>query len=542
MSSEHDLDAHLMLRTDEAGIEGTLCVGPKAPPNQITAHTLMVYLESRGVAVRLVDQSAVAELVQLFTDNPGSEQAMTVARGKPPRHGAPQVLAWNDQINEQIKEIDARSENLVEENSAPPVQEQQEQDSDDATNHYAHSAFIIVEQDEAIGTITPPDPGEDGEDIYGEIIPAKKSPAPASIDHGTIELADNNAVVAKVRGRLRYGASNQTIERTLNIDGDVGFATGHIKFPGPVKVTGGVKDRFQIDSEGNTTISKLIEAATLRSQRDIIIERGVAGRELASIHARRHIDAGYLESCTVRSGGDCFVKREITNCDVEARGSIQVGNGAIRGGTIAAASRIEVGALGSAQEVRTVIRAGSLPELDGLLSRIAAFLRDTNAELNTKSLDLDTLKVSTETVTPVIAEKLMALEFEITEIRRRTNALQAAADRIGKNIREQTESVVFVAQKVCGGVEIHLRGHQLNFKDEASGPFELSLDKDLNPVYIKGDSPKPASEIAEVSPSSLVPALPSLPAENPEPTDQTPLTDDEAPFETAGTGDHAEAA
>lgn len=511
MSSEHDLDAHLQLRTDEDHLVGTLLIGPKAPASEITPHVLAVFLQSRGVADRLIDHDALKQLAEGFRESPGSEQAAEVCRGKPPRHGSPRTLEWNEAITARIDEIEARSGDPEQ----PPAQPEASESSDDAVDHYGHSAFIVVGSGDELGTISPPDPGEDGEDIYGEVIPAKQSPTPGYIDTETLDLTEDNKVNARNAGHLVYSGSTRKVAKTLDIQGDVGFGTGHVDFPGPVIVQGGVKDRFQIHAAGDITVRKLVEAANIFSQRDISLERGVAGRELASIDASRDIHAGYLESADATAFRDCCVQREITNCTVTARGGVRIEHGAIRGGTVTAGKHIEAGVLGSAQEVPTEITVGSIPELDHPLASIRA-IRDTADERRAElTLKLESIRSAMDTGNPDAIEKTMGLEFEINELGARIRKLDNAADRLRGNLREHTDATLIVHKRIHPGVVVRMRGHAVRFKDEFAGPFTLRVDRAGELIIDQHGNERPASEVAAVEPDNrldplIVPEHPEL--------------------------------
>lgn len=509
MADAHDLDAHLQLRHDERKLAGSLRIGPRVPLSELNPHAVRVFLGARGVADRAIDAQAVAALVDAVRATPGAEQEAVVARGRPPRDGERRVLDWTPPIAERIAEINARKELLDHDPDKPRTRQPADSHEDESVDHYSHSAFIIVAAGQTLGTVTPPDPGEDGEDIFGVCVPARKSPMPAEIDPESIDLLPDHRLVAKVAGRLIFSGGTRAVETTLNVTGDVGFATGHIDFPGPVHVDGGVKDRFRVVSRGNTTIRKLVEAATLQSARDIVLERGVAGREHATITAARNVESGYLESATVSTMGDCIVKREITNCRVRARGSVTIQSGAIRGGVIAAARSIEAATLGSAQEVVTEILAGSIPELDELLTRVNDLIleaqhkhrtiRDRNAHLFTNEQGKN----------PQLIEKRMGVEFELSELDGHIRALKQAAHRLEGNLRTNTTPRVTVVQRAFPGVIIYMRGYRIALKKEVKGPFTLRVNAAGAPVVDTGASqPVKADTIAEVKPSDRVPRLP----------------------------------
>ncbi|MEM9372885.1 MAG: FapA family protein [Planctomycetota bacterium] len=513
MAADHDLDAHLQLRADEDQLVGTLLIGPRAPAAELSQHVLMVYLDAHGISERLIDRQAVADLCEQFKENPGSEQSAIVARGTPPRHGKPRTLAWSEQIHDRIAAIEARSAADEPSDQQPPPQQHDDDDAPDgdadgqSVDHYEHSAFIIVEASENLGTISPSDPGEDGENIYGEIIPAKRSPDPGYIDTRTIELTDTNQVKARNSGHLLYAGSRRSVERTLEVSSDVGFGTGHVDFPGPVVVSGGVKDRFHIVSAGDTTVRKLVEAAHIRSRRDIRIERGVAGRESATLDSSRDVHAGYLEGTCVTAMRDCIVEREITNCEITVRGSVIIERGAIRGGSITSAKRVEAGVIGSMQEVRTDIQLGSIPELDGPLAQILALRRTAASRQQDLTLKLESIRSAMDTSNPEAIEKTMGLEFEIGQLSERVAQLDAAADRIRENLRSHTAPELVIHKRIHAGVVVRLRGQLVRFKNEIDGPLALRVARDGEPIIEQNGQERPAREIAEVEPDETLDSL-----------------------------------
>ena len=524
MAAEHDLDAHLQLRTDDAKIVGTLFIGPKAPTSEITAHVLSVYLQARGVAERLIDQDALLALAEEVKAHPGAEHASVVAHGKPPRHGSPRVVAWEQSIVDRIAEIEASSADDAPPTGSPAPRQpdgiadgnlpNQDPDQESNVDHYGHSSFIIVEADDALGTITPADPGEDGENIFGDAIPAKQSPTPSYLDTESLELTDDNRVLARNCGHFIYSGSKLSVERTLDVKGDVGFATGHVVFPGPVVVQGGVKDRFRIQSAGDTAVQKLVEAATIQASRDIIVARGVAGREAATLQAGRDVKAGYLEAPTVFTQRDCIVQREITNCTITARGSVIITNGAIRGGHVVAANRVEAGIVGSAQEVPTEISLGSIPELDLPLARIRSLHLDAERQRAQLTLKLEATRSAMETPNPKTIEKMMGMEFEIQELAGHIKRLEAAAERIRSNLRANTDPSLLVSKRAHAGTIVRIRGHLIRFKDDLDGPFTLRINNKQQPIIDTHGNERPASEVANVTPDERLDTL--APQESPD--------------------------
>lgn len=509
-SGAHDLDAHLQLRTDDRSLTGTLRVGPKVPAEHIDNEVFCVFLESRGVNRRKIDEEAMRAFVEEVRAGPGAEHAAIVVRGTEPRDGAKRNLEWSPQIARDIERINARKEALAEENDKG--RQRRSSDDEEPTNFYEQSAFIIVDAGQVLATVSPPDPGEDGEDIFGNTVPAKKSPAPAEIDPETIELTNDNKLIALARGRLVYSGVDRRIERTLRITGDVGFETGNIDFPGPVEIEGGVRDRFVVRARGMITVRKLVEASTIESQRDIVLERGAACREAGRLIAGHTLRAGYLESADAECGQDCIVRHEITNCRVNARGMVKIPTGAIRGGTVIASRGVEASVLGSVQEPRTELLVGALDELEELIRQARTHIVETRSIIDplvTRQKMLNSAKPGKLTAEQI--ESQMALDFEISEGHRRISALEEAIARLENNLRESISPVLRTGQCIHVGVVLWLPGCKATFRNELKGESTIKLDRRNKPVVDHRGETHPLSKFASVESDPRILSLPPLP-------------------------------
>lgn len=503
-SGAHDLDAHLQVRTDDQALVATLRVGPRAPAEHIDEKTFCVFLEAGGISARRIDREAVVSLVEEVRTHPGAEHAAVVAKGIAPRDGARQQLCWAPAIAHQIERIDARRQALADQEKPAP-QSASSDEPEEAINFYEQSAFIIVQAGEQLASITPPDLGDDGEDVFGNAVPAKKSAEPCSLDPNTLELTRDNKLISLARGKLVYSGATYGIDRTLSIAEDVGFETGNINFPGPVEIGGGVRDRFVVRARGAVLVRKLVEAASIYSDRDIELERGAAGRDTGLLHAAHNLRAGYLEGIRVSCGMDCCVRHEITNCQVRALGMVKVPTGALRGGLVLAARGIEAGVVGSVQETRTELVVGALEELEDLLRQARRHSADTEAVLEAVLARQQMLNIGGKgKLLPQQIEAQMAMEFEISEARRRISELSDAAGRIEENLRDATHPALRVAQAIYGGVIVWLPGFRATFRSEVKGDCNVRMGPSHSPVIDHRGETHPLAKFARVEPDERV--------------------------------------
>lgn len=509
-SGEHDLDTHLQMRPDERALTATLRVGPKIPAESVSVSTFSMFLESQGLSTRVIDREALESLAASVLAAPGAEHAATVARGREPRDGVRQHLDWSPGIAREIERINRRRDALAAESekSRPAAAR-----TDEPVNFYEQSAFIIVQAGDLLATVTPPDPGEDGEDIFGNAVPAKKSPVPCDLDPETLSLVNESRVIALARGRLVYSGVLRGIQRTLSIPEDVGFETGNINFPGPVEIGGGVRDKFVVRGRGTVTVRKLVEASTIESQRDIVLERGAAGRETGVLRAEHAVRSGYLEGVHVWCGQDCLVRHEITNCRVMTRGMVKIPTGAIRGGVVAAARGIETGVAGSVQEVRTELVVGTMDDLEQLLRQSRARMAETQAvldEMLSRQEMYNSAKGSGK-LTPQQIEEQMSMDFDIGEARRWIDELGLATARLEENLRAAISPVFKATQYIYAGVVMWLPGHRATFRNELKGESLIRMNRLNQPVIEYRGEVHPLSKYASVEPDLRVYLLPVAP-------------------------------
>jgi uncharacterized protein (DUF342 family) len=507
-SGEHDLDTHLQMRPDDRALTATLRVGPKIPAESVSVSIFTMFLESQGVNARAIDRVAVESLTAEVLASPGVEHSAVVCRGQEPRNGVSQLLEWAPQIARGIELINRRSDALAAESTKSKVSAPESQEP---VNFYKQSSFIIVQAGEQVATLTPPDPGEDGEDIFGKSIPAHKSPEITDLDPDTLSLVDESRVIALARGRLIFSGAERCVQRTLSIDEDVGFETGNINFPGPVEIGGGVRDRFVVRARGAVTVRKLVEAATIESQRDIVLERGAAGRETGMLRAERMVSSGYLEAVRVWCGQDCLVRHEITNCRVITRGMVRIPTGTIRGGLVCAAKGIETAVSGSPQDVRTELVVGMLDDLELLIRQSRSRSDETQSMLNEMFERQAMYKLSNGTgkLTPQQVKDQMKMDFDIAETHRWMSELDAASARLEENLRAAISPVMKTSQCIYAGVLLWLPGYRATFRNDLKGESLIRINR-LNQAVIeyRGEV-HPLSKFATVEPDQRVYQLPA---------------------------------
>ncbi len=115
--------------------------------------------------------------------------------------------------------------------------------------------IITVELGEKIGIIHPPKLGKPGKDIYGQKIPGLPGNPAKIVLEKNVEKDEEGYIIAVASGELKIrkdidGTIYIGIEEVYEINGDVDFNTGNIRFPGKVLIRGSVRPDFIVEAEG----------------------------------------------------------------------------------------------------------------------------------------------------------------------------------------------------------------------------------------------------------------------------------------------------
>jgi uncharacterized protein (DUF342 family) len=209
-----------------------------------------------------------------------------------------------------------------------------------------------------------PSGGEDGMDVYGNVMPKGKGknapPLPAG--KNVLLASDGLSLLAGLTGQIKFEGGKISVEPSLVIYTDVGPSTGNIDFIGTVKVEGGVWAGFSIKASEDIEIAGIAENAMLDAGRSISVSGGIRGGLKSIVKAGLDVTAKFIESAEVRAGGAVHAD-SILNCSVWSGSDIVVSGktGVLVGGKAVAARRVIAKTIGSTKAVLTEIEVGHDP-------------------------------------------------------------------------------------------------------------------------------------------------------------------------------------
>ena len=455
-----------MSQTTRPSTAPTLHIGPHrlvarlripadCPADLASDAALLHLVRQAGLAVDAGVEARVARLSRRWHQAPAEIDAVVATGRAPGTDGGPH-LRW------QAK-FDPTRHSAPNPGSAKPV------------NFYEQSPFRVVEAGERVATLLP---DSDGIDVFGEPIPVEADGPCGLRWDKTIQLRHRAELHAVCAGVLHYDGQYLRVAPVLNVEQDVNFATGNIRFDGAVIIHGDVLDQFEVDCAGDLEVRGLIEAAEVRCGGNLRARGGMAGKEAGCLRVTGDAAARYLHGTAVEIGGDLHVERSVTNVHLCVEGRLDLRWGTLIGGEVRAGGSAAVGTLGAPAATPTHLRLGYVPELSDQMTQVHAAL--VQAELRLTELGHDLSNLAADASEGQESARQAETRLALTDVRDR---LQRKRERASKHFSQlhqafhkRSVSCLYVTQQLHPGVLINLPGWEVEVLDPMTGPLRLTLD------------------------------------------------------------------
>ncbi|GAB6188447.1 FapA family protein [Marinitoga arctica] len=228
--------------------------------------------------------------------------------------------------------------------------------------------IITVNLGEKIGKIHPPTLGTPGKDVYGQKIPGIPGDPARVIFEKNVERDEEGYIIAITSGELIIrkdidGILYIAVEEVYEINNDVDFNTGNVKFPGKVIIHGSVRPDFVVEADGDIEIYGEIEAAKVVSKGTIKVN-GIKGSNKGYVKGE-NIFAKFAENAILEAEEGIYIDKSMINCKVVYSKEVILDgyNSKIVGGIIKALNKVEAYYIGSPIGVNTEIEVGVDPKL-----------------------------------------------------------------------------------------------------------------------------------------------------------------------------------
>jgi hypothetical protein len=377
---------------------------------------------------------------------------LTAASGKKPTDGKDAEMVYN---------FDTKTETKFLEN-------------DDGTIDFRNLNNVInVKKDTVLCHIIPPVEGEDGIDVYGNSIPYKRGKN-ISFNYGsnTYVSQDGLQLLASMDGCVEFKNGKVFVENVYRVN-NVDNSTGNIDFIGNVVVNGDVKEGFSINAKGDIKIWGMVEGAYIKSDGEVVINKGMNGMGKGSIYAKGNITSKYIENASIVSEKSIYA-HALINSEVKAGESVIVkgSNSTIIGGITSAKDTIYAKTIGSKtnpetnividlsnyyeeQKLMAVRKHRNLHYEKQLLSKNKEF-----KELEEKIAHIMKLSLSNENKS-VVQKQLMLRKIKLNnEIKEITSQLHEV-----KSLRNSTDykivctGIIYSNTRIdIGGIKYRVRG------------------------------------------------------------------------------------
>lgn len=245
-------------------------------------------------------------------------------------------------------------------------------------------------------------------------------------------------------------------------------------FAQDLEVLGDIHDGVEATIAGFLRVSGTIGAARLSIGNSLDLVTGIAGRDLATVHAARDVRATYLHQADLRIGGDLQIDAEIAGCTITVGGLVRAPTAAIHGGRLIAAKPVDCATLGSPAGTPTLVRLGTIPDLHRVIDKAQTLLPELDDRLAAMRVELTKLRLAKDG-TARRAERITELEYELPSLQARRGPLLKSVTSTLTLLRRHTRGRLTVHTLAHRNTRIELDGWLIEVTADTPGPFRLEL-------------------------------------------------------------------
>lgn len=367
----------------------------------------------------------------------------------------------------------------------------------DGTADYKNSlSLAVINQGEMLATYIPPTKGTPGLDIYGNDVPALGDGKHAQPLRGKGITHDDEKMhyYAEFSGHIVMDNNAINIEKLYRVNGDLDLEIGNIVFDGDVEINGDVRSGMSVDAKGDIFVHGHVGGCKLVSGQNIIIDKGIQGRESCEIIADGDIVCKFVESCTLYSGQNIYAS-SILNSNVTAQNQVLVNSkgGNVIAGNVHGMAGVIVKSAGNEIGIPTLLRAGLPREAYSRVHELGYLIKEIDDKTETFNQHLQTItepdmKTQIMRAKIVLASKKKEYIEELEKLKIRIAADSAGSfvritDVVHPDVKVQIGMYKYVVHDAIKDVTYRLMGNQVT---AYAGDYELT-DDNLSSDY---SSPK----------------------------------------------------
>lgn len=314
--------------------------------------------------------------------------------------------------------------------------------------------------------------GEPGKTVYGE--PVKpKTVKRLTLKYGRNILSseDKCVISSQIDGHVRLEGDQVFVSEVYEVE-NVGPATGNIESNGSVLVRGNVQSGFSIKAKGNVEVRGVVEGASVETEGDIVITRGMNGMGKGILKAGGSVILKYAENATIEAG--TYVESDsILHSHVNAKTEVNVDGrkGFIIGGEIRATEKISCRTLGSSMGAATLVEVGMEPDqkirMQELHKEIVEISKSI-ASIQPILVEVTQRLRKGEKLPQEQVQHVQSLAISNKQMTKRLEEAQQELDALEKRMQEQSRACVCVSDEAYSGTKISIGDVSMVLKSSIS--------------------------------------------------------------------------
>lgn len=348
-------------------------------PDIITVDSIKEFLEDQEIRFGLADDKLISAWL---ADPIRQDSAFVIAEGKSPK------LPKNAEISYYFPTDYLKAGKV---------------NKDGSIDFKERGDVPFVEKGTLLASKLPAEEGVSGRDVYGmEIFVPKAADLLFSSGTGTIMSEDKFKIYADHDGQPHLDAMGVvSVFPDLNINGDVGFETGNIKYNGNIVVQGIVKEGFSV--KGATLTASQIEGADIELTGDLNVSAGIIDAHLIKVQGS--VQAKYVNNSKIEAFGDLIVQKEIIDSVVLLSGACINSQGRILSSTITARKGVDAGQIGTDTSQPVKIKVGVEDHINSLMAQVKERLDRNPKAMEKLRADISDLEAEDKEVNVKITEQ-----------------------------------------------------------------------------------------------------------------------------------------
>ncbi len=442
--------------------EARLSISPDPEnPSTVTTEQLIAALKANNVVTGISKKNLVA-IRDKFNHQPTKTLSTIIARALPKKPVSQHRYIFNFTTNKNIGRL-------------------QGADQIDYKNKGVIKSF---KPGETLLEIKLGHEGTPGRLIDGTIV--KNEPLKPLVNYKTglgVTLAQDGTELlykATATGQPLLIDDTLSISETFHLDGDVDLETGHIKFEGPVEISGNLLAEFHIASNSDIFIGNTV-SGSIQTKGNLTSNGGIIGSETEKIAIGGDLNCEYISAVSrLQTGGAVTVAKHIINSHVISGKTVSCQEMITGDSKIIAFYGVTCGELGSDQGSRTTIEIGGALNLKEKIKKIDEYLEPliTQSIAMVDELGLQVLMKKDTSSLPEekrpeaekTLQRYLETEEQVARLKEKKSALEEKVEA-GLKARLTVKQCTYPGTTIKIGLETYVVERSI------SGPVDFFLDK-----------------------------------------------------------------